>query len=344
MRAKSIAIVAVSLAVLCIVPSVRAQDVIGAAATNRSFAANGTMLIPVYLKDVTGTPAGRDKPACVSTTPPTYCSQISELEFKINFDGTKIAGCLAGAGNCNFTEAGILSGVKPGTPDSSGNVCDGTAATGCNFRAITQDNTSLTYTISTNPPLAGVMATTADPVGDLIGYVSVVMNGTASTMTSTLDPSACGNNCAALVGGTDNASAETVAGGTLSLNNALGAKALFDLDANGAADAFTDGILMIRRLLGATGTNLTLSGAVVGTSAPRSNATDIQHMIDGLGNLRDVDGNGTVDAFTDGILIIRYMLGATGTNLTLNGAVVGPGCTRCDGASIGAYIAKMTQN
>ena len=349
MRPRTIGVAATLflVSILTIVPSAVAQDVIGAAATSRGGAANGTLLIPIFLKDVTGTPAGRDKPACVAATP---CSQISELEFKIDFDGTKIAGCLAAPNNCTFTEAGLLAGVKPGTPDSLGNVCDGTATTGCNFRAITLSNTSLTYTISTNPPLSGVMATTGDAVGDLVGYVSVVLGGSFSgTTTATLDASgACGGlgqvGCAAYLGGTDNTSGETVANAKLTLNNAIAAKALYDVDANSAVDAFTDGILMIRRMLGASGTSLTLNGAAVGTGAARSSATDLQHAIDALGKVRDVDGNGAVDAFTDGILMIRYMLGATGTSLTLNGAAVGTGCTRCTPASIQTYLAQMSQN
>lgn len=115
----------------------------------------------------------------------------------------------------------------------------------------------------------------------------------------------------------------------------------FDVDGNGTVDAYTDGILIIRRLLGASGTSLTLSGAVVGPGAQRTDPTAIAQYIDSLGSKLDVDGNGTRDAYTDGILIVRYMLGATGTSLTLNGAVVGPGCTRCTPSAIQSYLQPL---
>jgi hypothetical protein len=50
----------------------------------------------------------------------------------------------------------------------------------------------------------------------------------------------------------------------------------------------------------------------------------------------DIDGNGTVDALTDGLLNIRYMFGFTGNSLT-DGAVA-PDCIRCDSNEITSYL------
>ena len=50
----------------------------------------------------------------------------------------------------------------------------------------------------------------------------------------------------------------------------------------------------------------------------------------------DVDGNGSVTALTDGLLILRFLFGLTGTSLT-NGAL-GAGATRTDPADIVAYL------
>jgi hypothetical protein len=52
--------------------------------------------------------------------------------------------------------------------------------------------------------------------------------------------------------------------------------------------------------------------------------------------LLDADGNGTVDALTDGILFIRYMLGIRDDAL-ING-VVAEDCTRCSSVEIEDYI------
>jgi hypothetical protein len=50
----------------------------------------------------------------------------------------------------------------------------------------------------------------------------------------------------------------------------------------------------------------------------------------------DVDGNGTMAALTDGLLVLRHRFNLSGVALT-SGAV-GAGCTRCDSASIVAYL------
>ena len=51
----------------------------------------------------------------------------------------------------------------------------------------------------------------------------------------------------------------------------------------------------------------------------------------------DVDGNGSSDPLTDGLLVLRYLFGFRGATL-INGAV-GPNCLRCDSPSIEAYLA-----
>ncbi len=50
----------------------------------------------------------------------------------------------------------------------------------------------------------------------------------------------------------------------------------------------------------------------------------------------DIDGNGTADALTDGLLIIRYLFGSSGTALT-SGAI-GAGATRSTPADVQLYL------
>jgi hypothetical protein len=50
----------------------------------------------------------------------------------------------------------------------------------------------------------------------------------------------------------------------------------------------------------------------------------------------DIDGNGSETALTDGLLIVRYLFGLSGSPL-VNG-VVGAGCSRCDAAAIDAAL------
>ena len=51
----------------------------------------------------------------------------------------------------------------------------------------------------------------------------------------------------------------------------------------------------------------------------------------------DIDGNGTYDALTDGLLVIRYLFGLSGPAL-INGAV-GTGALRNTATLIGDYLA-----
>jgi len=110
-----------------------------------------------------------------------------------------------------------------------------------------------------------------------------------------------------------------------------------DVDGNGAADALSDGLLIIRRLFGFSGAALT-DGAV-GSGCTRCDPTAIAAHIDQIQEGLDVDGNGLTDALTDGLLIIRYLFGFSGTALT-DGAV-GAGCTRCTAEEISAYCATL---
>ena len=53
----------------------------------------------------------------------------------------------------------------------------------------------------------------------------------------------------------------------------------------------------------------------------------------------DVDDTGSITPLTDGLLVLRYLFGFTGTTLTAG--AVGGGCGRCDAASIHPYISSL---
>jgi len=107
-----------------------------------------------------------------------------------------------------------------------------------------------------------------------------------------------------------------------------------DTDGNGSDGALTDGVLDVRYLFGFTGAQLT-NGAI-GVGATRTDAASIITYLGGCPAMLDVDGDGSAGALTDGVLIVRYLFGFTGAQLT-DGAV-GPGCTRCDATSIIAFL------
>ena len=102
-------------------------------------------------------------------------------------------------------------------------------------------------------------------------------------------------------------------------------------------DALTDGLLIIRYLSGLTGTALT-NGALGGT-ATQTDPAAIKTYLDGIRPSLDIDSNGTTDALTDGLLIMRYMFGLRGNSL-IAGAV-GTGATRTTAADIETYIQSL---
>lgn len=89
-----------------------------------------------------------------------------------------------------------------------------------------------------------------------------------------------------------------------------------DVDASITAskyDALTDGLLIVRYLLGVTGPPLT-TGALGGT-ATRTDPTLIKTHLDAIRTALDIDGNNTVEPLTDGLLILRYLFGLRGSTL-----------------------------
>lgn len=80
---------------------------------------------------------------------------------------------------------------------------------------------------------------------------------------------------------------------------------VMDVDGNGVHDAATDGVLIVRAMLGITGA-ATVNNAI-GSNAKRTTWAEIQPVLN-LAAL-DIDGDGVVRAHTDGMIMLRAMLG-----------------------------------
>ena len=110
-----------------------------------------------------------------------------------------------------------------------------------------------------------------------------------------------------------------------------------DIDGNGQYDALTDGLLLLRGMFG-----LDSSALVTGTiasDAAFTESADIESRIATLGVLADIDGNGTIDALTDGLLTLRYLFGLEGD--TLIAGVVASDATRTSAADIEAHLKTL---
>jgi hypothetical protein len=112
---------------------------------------------------------------------------------------------------------------------------------------------------------------------------------------------------------------------------------IIDIDGNAQYDALTDGLLLLRSMFGLDG-NALISGAIASDATYVSSA-EIESQIDALGALIDIDGNGQIDALTDGLLILRYLFGLEG-DVLIHG-VVAPGATRATAVEIEAHLAAL---
>ena len=112
----------------------------------------------------------------------------------------------------------------------------------------------------------------------------------------------------------------------------------WDIDNNGQADALTDGLLFLRYAFGLTGDAL-VSG-VVASDAQYTTASDIeQELATVYDSSGDIDGNGSVDALSDGLLVLRYLFGLDGDTLTAG--VIGSGATVTDSAALETYLSTL---
>jgi subtilisin-like proprotein convertase family protein len=111
-----------------------------------------------------------------------------------------------------------------------------------------------------------------------------------------------------------------------------------DLDGNGQYDALTDGLLLLRGMFGLNGDAL-ITGTLA-SDALYTSSEDIETRIELLNNLADVDGNGQIDALTDGLLVLRYLFGLQGEALISD--VIAADATRTSSAEIEAHLASLT--
>jgi hypothetical protein len=120
----------------------------------------------------------------------------------------------------------------------------------------------------------------------------------------------------------------------------------FDFDGNGTFDALTDGLLFLRYAFDYRGDDAT--NGVIATDSPKTDAEVLASLETAMSTFGDIDGNGAVDALTDGLLLIRSLFGFTGDALilgavgdsTTTGAV--SDATRTTAAEIQAYIDSMS--
>ena len=109
--------------------------------------------------------------------------------------------------------------------------------------------------------------------------------------------------------------------------------ATWDFDGNGSGDALTDGLMLLRYTFGVRDINMT-NGAIAENAV--LSATQIVNNMHREVKIADIDGNGSTDALTDGLMLLRYMFGLRGSPL-ISGAISSD-ATRTTALEIEQYI------
>ena len=94
-------------------------------------------------------------------------------------------------------------------------------------------------------------------------------------------------------------------------------KSIWDFDSNNNDDALTDGLLFLRYNFGLTGDSLT-DGVVSEDSEITSFEIEknLHNLVKNNSQIADIDGNGYIDALSDGLILFRYLFGMRGESLT----------------------------
>ena len=110
-----------------------------------------------------------------------------------------------------------------------------------------------------------------------------------------------------------------------------------DVDGDSEIQALTDGLMIVRRLFGFSGD--TLIDRAISSNAAYTSASQIQERLQSMEHILDIDGNGRIDALTDGLMVIRYMFGFRGSVLVNN--AIASDATRTSALEIETYISQF---
>lgn len=182
-------------------------------------------------------------------------------------------------------------------------------------------------TVSVSPAGAGTASCTPNPVNE----------GSSSTCTAVVNPVYAPGNWSG-----------DCSGPTCVLTNVTATRSVtanfvptLNVDGSDVASRYqpvTDGQIIVRYMQGLRGAALVAGSGVAGAMVtdPAAMAT----YLDSLGAKLDIDGNGTIDAATDGLLVARYMLGFRGEALIANALGKSPR-VRSTAEEIEAWLAAL---
>lgn len=115
------------------------------------------------------------------------------------------------------------------------------------------------------------------------------------------------------------------------------ALASLDVDSNGQIDALTDGAIVLRYLTQSF--TQPVPQNVLGVRAARTSASSLAQFLENVSPSLDIDGNGVFAQMSDGLLIIRYLLGFRSESLIQT--AIGNGATRTTASAIEAHLQTL---
>ena len=248
----------------------------------------------------------------------------------------------------------VLCGANPVTYGAT-TTCTATAVTGYTFASFTGDCNAVSGNICTLSSVTDskrVLANFDVPMY-VISTTMTPANGGAITCTPNPVPQSGSSTCTTVAapGFTFTAFSGDCSGLACVFSNVTSGKSVtasfaftasLNVDLSGAATkyhALTDGLLIVRYMQGLRGSALVNGVNVAGSGRPDEN--DIAAYLVTIAPLLDIDGNGVMDAATDGLLVIRYMLGLRGSALTGGALATSPPATRTSAQAIQDWIAAM---
>ncbi|MEO7253437.1 MAG: Ig-like domain-containing protein, partial [Casimicrobium sp.] len=199
--------------------------------------------------------------------------------------------------------------------------------------SVSSQNVTFTATVTGNTPTGTVLF--QEGASPLPGCIAVTV--TASQAQCSISSLLLGNHSISAIysgdvlntGSTSNTVNQNVIAGSLDVDASI---------TQTKYQAATDGVLIVRYLFGLTG-NALVSGALGGT-ATRTDPVAIKSYLDSIRPSLDIDGDGTAYALTDGLLIIRHLLGLSG-NALIAGAVNTQNGSRTMAPAIQSYLQSL---
>ena len=184
--------------------------------------------------------------------------------------------------------------VNPAAPDISLSTTTITATAGSAISDITVINTGGTATSYAIAPALNVGLSFSTETGTISGTPA----NAATNVVWTITASNVSGNSTATISITVNAAI------TFSL----------DADGNGTVNAPNDGLIIFKYLLNSNANNLhttIANDAIEG----RKTTPELKAYLDNAGTILDADGNGTINAPNDGLIIFKYLLNSNANNL-----------------------------